>query len=790
MNVISPPYSDRQMRWAFAAERRGELPAGTAELWANRNKRRFGDLAVTTVTEHPAGWQHSKASIKKIGQLIEGGSVNPLIRQVAVRITAHLPSKQPTQEIEAIYQWVRSNIRFRYDPIGMEWLQAADRTLKERAGDCDCITILIGSLCQSLGHKALTRTVGASKTAPEHVSALIWDRKRWISLDPVLEGPGDTGQPRPGNFAAYAEGPAIVWDLEGKKMLGDFGVKPTAQELQLWQFMPAFRRETAAPIPDRRYSRAHTPTFGSFGVKYCQSSPDYDGIGYYWLPAEIPGDMHEAYLSGVDGLGAWGFLKKIGKIFSTVAKVAAPIASMIPGVGLAVGPALAVAGSVVGTLSKDKAKEAAAVAAGAAPAAGGVPASSEAATAATRAITATPLAIQKVGQAAAEIHNTLKAMQAAQGSAVVYLPKISAAVEALPLTLPNIQSRVNSLITYLKVKDTKALKKRAADLKKLAAAKTKKAQLAAMRKIARSEMSRATVKGKKLQLAGLGLKPSFTMSFGAFADVATARAAAQRAVDRVNVFISKVGKPPEVSLPEVTAFQAADGRLIKDGLYGPNAKRAAEWYLNRAAPPVSVRFKNPVTWTPPAAAAPAPVAVPLKPASVVVPRPPPRPAAAVVAPKPAPRVIQAPTQIITAPVYRPAPAPRPAPIAVRPRPAPVIRSTPAIIPPRPAAAIIPASPTPIVIPAAAAAKPAKKHPALLPTRAEIIRLEIASARGDKALLMELARVNRATTRRAKTAVRKARKSLNGATTTPHKPEKKTGLTAFWPVLAVLALSDA
>jgi len=787
MNVIAPPYSDRQMRWAFAAERRGQLPPGTAELWANRNKRRFGDLAVTTVTEHPAGWQHSKASIKKIGQLIEEGSVNPLIRQVAVRITAHLPSKQPTQEIEAIYQWVRSNIRFRYDPIGMEWLQAADRTLKERAGDCDCITILIGSLCQSLGHRALTRTVGASKMAPEHVSALIWDRKRWISLDPVLEGPGDTGQPKPGNFAAYAEGPAIVWDLEGKKMLGNFGVQPTAQELQLWQFMPAFRSETAAPTPDRRYSRAHTPTFGFFGVKYCQSEPSYDGIGYYWLPAEIPGDMHEAYLSGVDGFGAWGFLKKIGKVFSKVAKAVAPIASMIPGVGLAVGPALAVAGSVVGTLSKDKAKRAAAAAAGAAPAAGGAPpASSKAATAATRAITTTPLEIKKVGQAAAEIQKTLLAMQAAQGSAVVYLPKISAAVEALPLTLPNIQSRVNSLITYLKVKDTKALKARANALKKAATKKTAKAQLAAMRKIARSEMSKASVKGKKLQLAGLGLKPSFTMSFGAFADVATARAAAQRAVDRVHVFISKVGKPPEVSLPEVAAFQAADGRLIKDGLYGPNAKRAAEWYLNRAAPPVSARFKNPVTWTPPAAA---PVVVPMQPASVAVPRPAPHPAA-VVAPKPAPRIIQAPTQIITAPAPRP--APRPAPIAVKPRLAPIAvkpRPTPIAVKPRPAQAIIPTRPTPIVIPAAAAAKPAKKHPALLPTRAEIIRLEIASARGDGALLMELARVARSTTRRAKTAVKKARKTLNGSTTPPTKPEKKTGLTAFWPVLAVLALSD-
>jgi hypothetical protein len=33
-----PPFSDRQLRWAFAAEQRGELPRGTALKWARRHK--------------------------------------------------------------------------------------------------------------------------------------------------------------------------------------------------------------------------------------------------------------------------------------------------------------------------------------------------------------------------------------------------------------------------------------------------------------------------------------------------------------------------------------------------------------------------------------------------------------------------------------------------------------------------------------------------------------------------------------------------------------------------------
>jgi len=802
MQVIRPPYSDRQINWAFAAERRGELAPGTAHMWAARQKHRenYGDPATIEVTEHPAGWRHSKASVKKIGELIQEGGHDPLIRQVAIRITSNIPSKSPTQEIAAIYQWIRRNIRFRYDPTGMEWLQTASRTLKERAGDCDCLTILIGSLCQSIGHKTLTRTVGSSKYAPEHVSALVWDRKRWISCDPVLEGPGDTGADLPGNFAAYALGPAIVWDLEGKKMLGNYGIQLTSQELSLWQFAPSFRSQTPAPKPDRRYSRAHVPTFGAHGRCYARPSY-YDGIGYYWLPSEIPGEMHEAYFSDADGFGAWGWLKKIGRAVGGIAK--GIVSTVVPGAGaiISAGEALLSPGGGGGG--------AAALPPGATPAQiKAAAASARTAAAATRAITATPLEIKKVGQSTAEIQHTLAQMaaaQAAQGTAVAYLPKISAAVQALPAALPSIEGRVNALISYLRVKDAKALKAKANARKKLlaklASAKSRKAQLAAMRKIARSEMSKASVKGKKLQLAGLGLRPSLSLSFGGFSDIATARAAAQKAVDRVNLFISRIGKPPQVAIPEVKAFQVADGKLYPDGLWGNNGKAAAEWYLNKAAPPVAnaPHFRNPVTWTPPAAAAPAPTPVigPMKPAAVIVPRPAPRPAPAIVQPRPAPRVIQAKPQIITAPIHRPPmspinaprptpviiprPAPRPAPIAVRPT-AP--RPTPVIIP-RPA-------PRPAPIHAAIAKIPAKTKRKIakdvLPTRAEIIRLEIASARGDKALLMELARVNRATTRRAKKAVHKVRRYLNGNTKTP-TTAKRRDLSAFWPVLAVLALSN-
>jgi len=829
MELRKPPYSERQLDWAFAAERRGELPPGTAISWAERFKRRqqYGDQATIIVTEHPAGWEHSKASIQKIGHLIKEGSHNPLVRQVAIRITAHLPSKSPTEEIAAIYQWIRKNIKFRYDPIGMEWLQSAPRTLKERAGDCDCLTVLIGALNQSIGHRVLTRTVGPSKKCPEHVSALIWDKKRWISCDPVLEGPGDTGSNEPGKFAAYAEGPSIIWDLEGKRMFGELGVKPTEQELTLWQFQPTFRQPTEAPAPDRRYSQEHTPVFGA--LAHC-----HHGIGYYWLPSSIPGDVQPAYLAD---LGMWGFLKKIGKVFSKVAKFAAPIASLIPGVGLAVGPALAAAGTIVGGLTKGGGHPGAAPggAPGAAPGAapGGAPIPGAAPD------YMTPLEIRRVGDSAEAIRNTLQQMmltQASHGKAIAYLPDIHAAVTALPAQIPTAAAQVNQLLAYFKAKDARELKAKATAAR-VAAAKIAKARSHAnakrqsdamtklIKKVARSEMSRATVKGKKLHLAGLGFRPSLSISFGGLSDINTARAAARVAVDRVNAFTRRVGVPPQVSLPEVRAFQAQDPQLKQDGLYGPNAETAARWYLNQPVPPHSPAFKTVVTWRPPTTTAAAPAAAPAA-----------RPTAA-----PAPRVIHAAPQVITAPAVHRAPSPLPKPIGqdrltrqplwTEPKPLlpppSVFRPQPLITPPTkaPGPIIIPSAaplqrpstqpelqatqrPSPIVIPPpttphTSAIKHAVKHlpektkakirDAMRPTKAEIVRLEIASYRGDRALLLELAKLEKSTRRRAKHAartVKTAQRHFYNGTAGPSSStaKKKSKIEGFWPLLAVLAFS--
>lgn len=791
------PYSEQQERWAFAAEARGELPTGTALRWARRAKRRaLGDLATVQISSSPDGWPQSKATVKKIGALIRQYSHHPLIRQVATRICKDIPSKQPTVEIDRIYQWVRRNIRFRYDPIGIEWLQTPTRTLTERSGDCDCITTLIGSLCRSIGHPVALRTVGRAKTSPSHVSALVYDRKRWISLDPILEGPGDVGQERPGHFATYAPGPAVVWNLEGKPMLGnysDLGITPTAQDMTLWQFAPAFRVETAAPGPTRIYSREHSATFGHSPECRSHQIPLSD-LAYYWLPSDIDGEEFSGYVSD---LGMWGIFKKIGKIAKGIGKIvgkiasaAAPIVSMVPGVGTVVGPALAAGGATLTALTKigEKGKGEGAPQALTPIAPMGAPA----------ALSKTPITAEAPADITRQL-TALAAQQKEQGKAIAYLPAISTAVEVLPAALPAVTDRLSNLIDYMKAKDKKALKAAAAKAAKAKSAKARSAAISTMRKIARTEMRKAKVKGSRLQLADFGLAPAISFSFSGYGDIATARAAAQRAIDRVIVFVSKVGKPPEVSLPEVKAFQVADGKLTPDGLYGPNAKTAAQWYLQRAVPAHSPRFKNAVTWKPPVTAPAQVTTIQMEPARVVVPRP------------------AAPIAIRPAPVM--APAARPAPVAVRPAPVMAPAARPAIVPVRTAPVAItqpaiapilrqiarptPTPQAPLRIRPQHHAKISTVHaavvPALLPTRAEIVKLEIAAARGDTALLRAMAKVEKTGKARAKKLVKKLkaagkkktpasrRKAAAKAINTPPAKSKEDSL--ILPIALLFAMSQ-
>lgn len=92
-------------------------------------------------------------------------------------------------EVEAMYNYVRKHVRYTRDTTGVEVFRSPKRTLELKIGDCDDLTILLGSLLQAVGYPIMIRVIGMKGTGTfQHVYLLAGtpphDPKKWIPLDP------------------------------------------------------------------------------------------------------------------------------------------------------------------------------------------------------------------------------------------------------------------------------------------------------------------------------------------------------------------------------------------------------------------------------------------------------------------------------------------------------------------------------------------------------------------------------------------------------------------------------
>lgn len=140
----------------------------------------------------PAGIAGTRRTMELMRGLARQGSVDPMIRQQAVILTAGLPQKDYAGEVRALFDFVQNNIRYVRDIDGVETLHTARRVLQNGAGDCDDKAILLTAMLKSLSHGAAFHAVGYNRpNALEHVFVEAQPGKRgpWIALDPTEPQP-------------------------------------------------------------------------------------------------------------------------------------------------------------------------------------------------------------------------------------------------------------------------------------------------------------------------------------------------------------------------------------------------------------------------------------------------------------------------------------------------------------------------------------------------------------------------------------------------------------------------
>jgi hypothetical protein len=214
------------------------------------------NLAALPASQYPAaitmplsgGDQGTVETIAQMCRLVDEGSRDPDINRAALAIVqgSRVPQFAFEAERQAIYRWVRQNIRFFRDIDGKETLRAARETLAVRGGDCDDYTILICALLKTIGQRVRIVTISSNGRAPEifsHVFPEVRDeRGRWIPVDAARKRP------------KYGRGPNHYyrrreWDIEdgtyhdvaGLGMMGCSSCPSGFRAPQMGAYRPRYR---------------------------------------------------------------------------------------------------------------------------------------------------------------------------------------------------------------------------------------------------------------------------------------------------------------------------------------------------------------------------------------------------------------------------------------------------------------------------------------------------------------------------------------------------------------------
>lgn len=142
----------------------------------------------------PRGRAGTLATAALMGRLIREGSRDFYVRQKAIQIfrAYGVRPKDRAGEVLALFDWVKRNVRYTRDILHTELLHSARRMLELRAGDCDDMSILLGSLLMSTGHPVRLVLAGYRKDRPHAYSHVYPQARvggRWVAVDATLQRP-------------------------------------------------------------------------------------------------------------------------------------------------------------------------------------------------------------------------------------------------------------------------------------------------------------------------------------------------------------------------------------------------------------------------------------------------------------------------------------------------------------------------------------------------------------------------------------------------------------------------
>lgn len=137
----------------------------------------------------PDAAQGTRTTLQIMSALVNQFKTHPRIRGLALSLTEQLAPKDFAGEVNAIFEYVRDQIRYIHDVRGAETVQTPTVTLDAGQGDCDDKSTLLAALLESIGQPTRFKAIGQAAGEFQHVYVQTPIGGKWVSLDATHDVP-------------------------------------------------------------------------------------------------------------------------------------------------------------------------------------------------------------------------------------------------------------------------------------------------------------------------------------------------------------------------------------------------------------------------------------------------------------------------------------------------------------------------------------------------------------------------------------------------------------------------
>ena len=147
------------------------------------------------------GYSITAQTIKRMADMVTLGKREPKIRKLVGDLAFTCENKDYYCYAKAAHEFCRDQIRYSWDPSGVELIENPVRILETRVADCDSIVILMASICECAGMVCRFVTIKADLQRPDEFSHVFLEVKipkhGWVGSDPTQPSREFSWEPGP-----------------------------------------------------------------------------------------------------------------------------------------------------------------------------------------------------------------------------------------------------------------------------------------------------------------------------------------------------------------------------------------------------------------------------------------------------------------------------------------------------------------------------------------------------------------------------------------------------------------